>query len=137
MDWSAFPFVEYFQSGRFPKWVVWRMYYLDGVDVLQMNEDQVMSSLLVLLRGWALQAVWDLPFRFWLSEKGGVVMWLGKYFDTIETRPSIGREENCDRTDSGRNVGGSVIVEKLEIENGQAGGRIKDFLSENSSEDKY
>ena len=41
-----------------------------------MSEDQFMSSMLCLLRGWALQVVWDLPFRFWLSETGDVVMLL-------------------------------------------------------------
>ena len=84
MDLSAFPFVEYFPSERFPKWEDWKLYYLDVVDVLQMSEDQAMSSMLGLLRGWALQAVLDLHFRFWLSETGEVVMSLEKYFDIID-----------------------------------------------------
>ena len=74
MDWSAFPFVEYFLSERFPKWEDLRMYYLDVVVVLQMSEDQAMASMLCLLRAWALQAVLVLLFRFWLSETGEVVM---------------------------------------------------------------
>ena len=93
MDWSAFPFVEYFASERFPNWDDWRVYYLDVVDVLQMSEDQAFASRLCLLRGWALQAVSDLPFRFLLSETGGVVMSLGQYFDIIEKELSISREK--------------------------------------------
>ena len=100
MDWSVFPLVEYFPSERFPNWEDWKLYYLDVVDVLQMSEDLAMSSMLGLLRGWAMQAVSDLPFRFWLSETGEVVMSLGQYFDIIEERLSISREENCDCTDS-------------------------------------
>ena len=132
MDWSAFPFVEYFPSERFPKWEDWKLYYLDVVDVLQMGEDLAMSSMLGLLRGWAMQAVSDLPFRFWLSETGEVVMSLGQYFDIIEERLSISREENCDCTDSIRSRRGVVSEEKAESEKSQAEGRIKYSLNENS-----
>ena len=114
MDWSAFPFVECFPSERFSKWKDWKMYYLDVVDVLQMSEDQAMLSMLGLLRGWALQAVLDLPFRFWLSETGEVVISLGQYFDIIEERLSLSREENCDRTHSSRSRGRNVTEVKLE-----------------------
>ena len=34
IDWSPFPFVEYFPSERFPNCEDVRMYYLDVVDVL-------------------------------------------------------------------------------------------------------
>ena len=94
-----------------------------------------MSSMLGLLRGWAMQVVSDLPFRFWLSETGEVVMSLGQYFDIIEERLSISREENCDHTDNSRSRGRNVTEEKAESENGQAKGRIKDSLSETSEED--
>ena len=134
MDWSVFPFVEYFPSERFPNWEDWKLYYLDVVDVLQMIEDLAMSSMLGLLRGWALQAVLDLPFRFWFSETGEVVMSLEQYFDIIGERLSISREENCDCTDSSRSRGGVVTEEKAKSENGQAKGRIKDSLSGYSKE---
>ena len=65
-----------------------------------MNEDQAMVSMLYLLRGLAFQAVWDLPFRFWLSEIGEVIMSLGQYFEIIEVRFNLSRGENCDRNDS-------------------------------------
>ena len=97
-----------------------------------MNEDQAMAPMLCLLRGWELQAVSDLPFRFWISETGKVVMYLGQYFDIIGERLSISWQENCDRMDSIRCRGRSVIEEKAESENGRAEGRIKDSLSENS-----
>ena len=134
MDWSAFPFVEYFPSEKFPNWEDWKLYYLDVEDVLQMSEDLDMSSMLGLLRGWALQAVSDLPVRFWLSETGEVVMSLGQYFDIIEERLSISREKNCVCTDSSRSRGGVVSEEKAKSENGQAKGRIKDSLSGCSKE---
>ena len=51
MDWSAFPFVEYFLLEKFPKWEDWKLYYLDVVDLLQMSEDQAMASTLGVLRG--------------------------------------------------------------------------------------
>ena len=107
---------------------------LDVVDVLQMSEVLAMSSMLGLLRGWALQAVLDLPFRFWFSETGEMVMSLGQYFDIIEERLSISREENCDCTDSSRSRGGVVSEEKAESEKSQAKGRIKDSLSGYSKE---
>ena len=89
MDWSAFPFVEYFPSERFPKWEEWKLYYLDVVDVSQMSDDLAILSMLGLLRGWALQAVSGWPFRFWFSETGEVVMSLGQYFDIIDERLSL------------------------------------------------
>ena len=137
MDWIAFPFVEYFPSERFSKWEDWKLYYLDAVEVLQMSEDQAMGSMLYLLRGWALQAVLDLPFRFWLSETGEVVMSLGQYFDIIEKRLSTSREENCYGTNSS-NIRGRIVMvvmeEKLESENDRLKCRIKDSLNENSEE---
>ena len=134
MDWSAFPFLEYFPSERFTKWEDWKLYYLDVREVLQMNEDQAMASVLCLLSGWALQAVSDLPFRFWLTVPGEVVMSLGQYLDIIEVRLSLSRGENCDHTDCVRSRKASVIEEKVESENGQAGGRMNASLSENSEE---
>ena len=134
MDWSAFPFVEYFPSERFPKWEEWKLYYLDVVDVLQMSEDLAMSSMLGLLRGWAMQAVLDLPFRFCFSETGEVVMSLEQYFDIIEERLSISREENCDHTDNSRSRGRNVTEEGAECEKSQAEGWIKRSLNENSDE---
>ena len=135
MDWSVFPFVENFPSERFPKWEDWKLYYLDVVDVLQMSEDLALSSMLGLLRGWALQAVLDLPFRFWLSETGEVLMSLEQYFDIIDERLSLIKGKNCDHTDISRSSGRSVTEEKAESGNGQAKGRIKDSLSETSEED--
>ena len=132
MDWSAFPFVEYFPSERFPKWEDWKLYYLDVVDVLQMGEDQAMSSMLGLLRGWALQVVLDLPFRFWLSETGEVVMSLEQYFDIIDERLSLIKGKNCDHTDSSRSRGRNITEEEAESEKSQAEGRIKYSLNENS-----
>ena len=132
MDWSAFPFVEYFPSERFPKWEDWKLYYLDVVDVLQMGEDQAMSSMLGLLRGWALQVVLDLPFRFWLSENGEVVMSLEQYFDIIDERLSLIKGKNCDHTDSSRSRGRNITEEEAESEKSQAEGRIKYSLNENS-----
>ena len=61
-------------------------------------------------------------------------MSLKQYFDIIEKRISIRREENCDCTDSIRSRGRSVIEEKAVSENGQAKSSIKDFLIENSEE---
>ena len=135
MDWSAFPFVVYFPSERFPKWEDWKLYYLDVVDVLQMSEDLAMSSMLGLLRGWALQAVLDLPYRFWFSETGEVVMSLEQYFDIIDERLSLIKGKNCDHTDSSRSRGKNVREEKAESENGQAEGRIKVSFSDTSEED--
>ena len=134
MDWRAFPFVKYFPSERFPKWEDWKLDYLDVVNVLQMSEDLAMSSMLGLLRGWVLQAVLDLPFTFWLSETGEVVIPLEQYFHIIEKRLSIGREENRNRKDSSRSRGRSIMEGKLKSEKGQAEGRMKDSLSENSVE---
>ena len=94
-----------------------------------------MASMLGLLRAWALQTVSELPFRFWLSETGEVVMSLEQQFHIIEKRLSIGREENCNRRNSSRSRGRSVMEGKLESEKGQAEGGIKDSLSENSEED--
>ena len=87
-----------------------------------------------LLRDWALQAVSDLPFRYWLSETGEVLMSSEQNFDIIEERLSFGRIQNCDRTDSNRCWGRSVIEERAKSENGQTGGRMKDSLSEDSEE---
>ena len=134
MDWSAFPFVEYFPSERFPKWEEWKLYYLDVVDVLQMSEDLAMSSMLGLLRGWALQAVLDLPFRFWCSETGEVVMSLEQYFDIIDERLSLIKGKNCDHTDNSRSRGRNVTEEGAESEKSQAEGWIKRSLNENSDE---
>ena len=134
MDWSAFPFVEFFPSERFPKWEDWKLYYLDVVDVLQMSEDLAMSSMLDLFRGWALQAVLDLPFRFWFSETGEVVMSLEQYFDNIDGRLSLIKGKNCDHTDSSRSRGRNVTEEEAESEKSQAEGRIKYSLNENSDE---
>ena len=110
------------------------MYYLDVVDVLKLSENQAMSSIFCLLKDWALQAFSDLPFRYWLSETGEVLMSLEQNFDIIEERLSFGRIQNCDRTDSNRCWGRSVNEERAESENGQTGGRMKDSLSENSEE---
>ena len=110
------------------------MYYLDVVDVLQLTNDQAIASLLSQLRGWALQVVLDLPFRFWLSETGEVVMLLGQYFDIIEKRLSLVWEENCDCTESIKSRGRSVTEEKMERENGRLEVKIKDPLGENSEE---
>ena len=100
-----------------------------------MSEDRAMASMLSLLRGWELQAVWDLPFRFWLSETGEAIMSLGQNFDIIEATLSLSRGENCDRSYSIRSRGRNVMEEELsEIENVQAEGRKKDSLSENSEE---
>ena len=134
MDWSAFPFVEYFSSEKFPKWEDWKLYYLDIADVLQMSEDLAMSSMLGLLRGWALQAVLDLPFRFWFSETSEVVMSLEQYFDVIDGRLSLIKGKNCDHTDSSRSRGRNVTKEEAESEKSQAEGRIKYSLNENSDE---
>ena len=89
--------------------------------------------MLCLLRGggWALQAVSDLPFRFWLSETGEVIMSLEKYLDIIEKRLTLSREENCNSTDSSRSRGRRVVEGKSKNEKCQAQGRIKDSLSEN------
>ena len=73
------------------------MYYPDVVDVLLMIDDQAISPMLCQLRGWALQAISDLPFRFWLSEINEIVMSLEQNFGIIEMKLSIIRE-NCDRT---------------------------------------
>ena len=100
MDWSAFPFVEFFPSEGFPNWEDWRMCYIDVVEVIQMSGDPAMASMLCLLRGWVLHAVSYLPFRFWLSETGEVVMSLEQYFGIIENRLSLRKEENSDRIDS-------------------------------------
>ena len=51
--------------------------------MLQMSSEQAMLSVLCLLRGCALQAVLDLPSRFWLSEAGEVVVSLRQNFDMI------------------------------------------------------
>ena len=134
MDWSAFPFVEYFLSERFPKWEDWKMYYLDVVDVLQMSEDLAISSMLGLLRGWALQAVLDLHFRFWFSETGELVMSLEQYFDIIDERLSLIKGKNCDHMDSNRSRGRNLTEEEAESEKKQAEGRIKYSLNENSDE---
>ena len=134
MDWSAFPFVEFFPSERFPKREEWKLYYLDVVDLLQMSEDLAISSMLGLLRGWALQAVLDLPFRFWFLETGEVVMSLEQYFDIIDERLSLIKGKNCDHTDSSRNRGRNVTEEEAESEKSQAEGRIKYSLNENSDE---
>ena len=99
-----------------------------------MSEDLAISSMLGLLRGWALQAVSVLPFRFWLSETGEVVMSLGQYFDIIEERLSISKEHNCNRTHSSRSRGRKVTEEEAESEKSQAEGRIKYSLNENSDE---
>ena len=45
---------------------------------------------------------------------------LGQYFDIIEKRLSLVREENFDRTDSIRSRGRNVMEEKSKSENGQA-----------------
>ena len=116
MDWSAFHFVEYFSSERFPKWEDWKIEYLDVVDALQMSEDQSMLSMLGLFKGWAVQAVSDLPLGFWLSETGEVVMSLGQYFHIIEKNLSISREQNCDCRNSSRSKRKSAMKEKLESE---------------------
>ena len=105
------------------------MYYLEVVQVLQMSEDQATTSMLCLLRGWSLQAVLKLTFRFWLSETGEVVLLLGEYLDIIERGLSICREENCDHANTIRSKERSVMEEKLESENGQAEGRIKNSLA--------
>ena len=97
-----------------------------------MGEDQVMASMLGLLSGMALHTVSDLPFNFWLSETGEAVMSLEQSFDIIEKELSISREKNCNRTDSTKSRGRNVIEEKVERENGQTDGRIKDSLRENS-----
>ena len=109
MDWSAFPFVEVFPSEKFPDWEDLRIYYLDVVDVLQMIDDQAMLSMLSQLRGWALQAISDLPFRFCLSETNEIVMSLGQYFGIIEMKLSIIRK-NCDRTDTIR-IRGRIVMD--------------------------
>ena len=134
MDWSAFPFVEYFPSERFPKWEERNLYYLDVVDVLQISEDLAISSMLGLLRGWALQAILDLPFRFWFLETGEVVMSLEQYFDIIAERLSLIKGKNCDHTDSSRSRGRNVTEEEAESEKTQAEGRIKYSLNKNSDE---
>ena len=85
------------------------MYHLEVVDVLKMSEDQAMASKLSLLREWVMQAVSDLPLRFWFSETGDVVMSLGQYIGIIEKMLSISREEKCDHTDSIRKMERSVI----------------------------
>ena len=95
------------------------------------SDDQPIASMHSLLRGWALQAVLNLTFRFWLSETGKMVTSLGQLFDTIEKNFSLSKEEKCERTDRSRRRGGSVIEEKVESENVPAEGRIKDFLSQN------
>ena len=66
-----------------------------------------------LLRAWALQAVSDLPYRFWLSETGVVIMSLEQYFDIIERNLLLSSEENCDRTDIIRSRGRNKKEEKL------------------------
>ena len=88
------------------------MYYFHVVDVLQLSKDQSIMSMLCLLTGWALQAVLDLHFSFWWSETDEGVMSLGQYLNIIEKRPSIGSEENCDRTDSSRNRGRKIMEKK-------------------------
>ena len=61
-------------------------------------------------------------------------MSLRQYFDIIEKRLFLSREENCYREDSSRSRGRCVMEEKLKTGNDQAKGRMKDFLSENSEE---
>ena len=69
-----------------------------------MKDDQATLSMLDLLRGWSLQAVSELPFRFWLLETDQVVMLLGTN-DIIEKRLFLGREEYCERTEIIRSRG--------------------------------
>ena len=136
MDWSAVPFVEYFPSETIPKREDWKVHYIDVVDVLQMNEDQAMASVLCLLRGWALHAVSDLLFRFWMLETDEVVMSLRQYVDIIENMLSLCRKENCYRTDRIGISGKSLIEQKAESENGEAESSIKNSFSE-KSEDNF
>ena len=96
-----------------------------------MKEDQAKASMFCLLRGWALQAVSDLPLRCWLSETGEVVMSLEQYPDIVEKKLTLGSEDIFNPTDGIRSWG-NVIEEKAECENGQAKGRIKHCLSETS-----
>ena len=76
--------------------------------------------------------VWDLPFRFWLSEFGEAITSLGQYFDINKEKLSLGREK-INHTDSYKSRG-NVIEEKAESANGLENCRIKDSSSENSEE---
>ena len=62
MDWSSFPFVEHFTSDKLPKREDWKMGCFEVKDILQMSGVQAMGSMLCLLRGWALDAVFYTVF---------------------------------------------------------------------------